>query len=115
VQGFHNSVISCRSSEAACEQLDRGEVDPGLAAANRGLEVLGKPAVAVQPGEGSLDHPAPRQDMKAGGLLGLLDDLDSPFPVLGERHSQLVAGITAVGEDMAQVFQWRRSEASPST
>jgi len=94
--------MSCRPSETARKQLDRREVDPRLAAADGGFEILGKPAVAVQPREGSLDHPASRQDLKAGGLIGSLDDPDAPFPVPGERGGQLVTGKTAIGEDMAQ-------------
>src|SRR5271170_5655275 len=95
------NAISCGSSETAREQLDRCKVEPRLAAAHRGFEILGQPAVAIEPGEGSLNHPAPRQDRKAGGSIGALDDLDLPLPVPGERGCQLVTSITAIGEDMA--------------
>src|SRR6516225_11719068 len=47
------------------------EVDPGVAAIDCGLEVLGEPAVTVQPGEGS-ELPSPTPDPK-----GLGDDLGS--------------------------------------
>ena len=93
---------SCGSSEAAREQLDRSEIDPRLAAAHRGFEVLGEPAVAVKPSKGSLDHPAPRQDREAGGVIGALDNLDPPLPVPGQCHCQLVTGVSAIREDMAQ-------------
>ena len=96
------NAISCGSSEAAREQLDRSEIDPRLAAAHRGFEVLGEPAVAVKPSKGSLDHPAPRQDREAGGVIGALDNLDPPLPVPGQCHCQLVTGVSAIREDMAQ-------------
>jgi len=103
--GIGEDTVGCGSSEATCQQLDRSEVDPGLAAIDCGLEVLSEPAVAVQPGEGSLDHPAPRQDMKAGGLIGSLDDLNAPFAAPGESRRQLVAGISAIGEDVTQPWE----------
>ena len=96
------STASCRSSQATREQLDRSKIDPRLTAAHRGLEVVGEPTVPIEPGEGSLDHPAPRQDRKAGGSVGALDHFDPPSPVPRQRCCQLVAGITAVGKDMAQ-------------
>src|SRR5271169_7118706 len=96
------NAISCGSSETAREKLDRSQVHPRLAAAHRGFEILGQPAITIKPGEGSLNDPAPRQERKAGGSIGALDDLDLPLPVPGERGCQLVTSITAIGEDMAQ-------------
>ncbi len=64
-------------------------------------EVLGEAAVAVQPGEGSLDDLAAGQEDEAFGLVGPLDDLDSPFADPAQRLPELVSGIAAIGKDMA--------------
>ena len=95
-------AIGCSASEPACEQLDGGKVNPGLAADGLCLEVFGQAAVAVEPGESSLDRPASWQELKSRGSIGPLDDLDLPLPVSGQRRRQLPAGIAAIGKDMAQ-------------
>ena len=61
-----------------------------------GLEVLGETSVAVEPGEGALDHPA--QLAKSGAVLGLAagdDRLDASRP---EFAAVLVLVIAAVGD-----------------
>ena len=95
-------TISCGPREPVREQLDRGEIEPSLAAGYHGLEVLGEAAVAVEPGEGSFDHPSTRQDVEAGGAIAAFDDVDAPLPVSREFRGELVAGITAIGKDMTQ-------------
>jgi len=79
-----------------------GDEHPGNRAGDRGLEVLGKPAAAAEPGEGAFEHPSARQDAEARGALGTLDDLKRPSPALGQRRAQLVAGVAAVGKDVPQ-------------
>jgi hypothetical protein len=41
-----------------------------------GLEVFGQAAVAVDPGEEALDHPAAGQNLEADLIGDLFDDLD---------------------------------------
>ena len=95
-------AIGCSPSEPAREQLDGGKVNPGLAAGGLCLEIFGQAAVAVEPGESSLDHPASWQELKSRGSIGPLDDHDLPLPVSGQSRRQLPAGIAAIGKDMAQ-------------
>jgi len=50
----------------------------------------------------SFDDPASWQDDKSLCGIGPFDDLDGPFADLPEGGPELVARITAIGEDMAQ-------------
>ena len=95
------ALLACGSSKPAREQLHRSEIEPDLTAGDGGLKVLGEAAVAVEPSEGSFDHPAARQDTRAG-TIGPFDDLDSPPGVSGQCRGQLIAGIAAIGKDMVQ-------------
>ena len=85
-----------------CEELDAGDHQPGKGAFNGGFKIFGQPAVAVEPSDGALDHPAPRQQGKALGAVGTLDDLDRPSPELGQRCFELGAGIAGIGKNVAQ-------------
>jgi hypothetical protein len=80
-----------------------GDEDPGDGAVDCGLEVLGETATAAQPGKGAFDNPSARQKHKGvlGGV-GALDDLEGPLTECGHGAAQLVAGITAIGENVAQ-------------
>src|SRR6516164_5410591 len=71
------ALLVCGSSKPAREQLHRSEIEPDLTAGDGGLKVFGEAAVAVEPSEGSFDHPVARQDTRAG-TIGPFDDLDSP-------------------------------------
>lgn len=86
------ALLVCGSSKPAREQLHRSEIEPDLTAGDGGLKVFGDAAVAVEPSEGSFDHPAARQDTRAG-TIGPFDDLDSPPAVSGQCRGQLIAGI----------------------
>jgi len=66
------------------------------------FEVLGEAAVAVQPGEGSFDDPATRQDFEALGAVGSLDDLDRPLADWPQCVPEFVPRIAAIGEQVAQ-------------
>ena len=81
---------------------DVREEDPGDGAGDRGLEILGEAAAAAEPGEGTLDDPASGQHFEPLGAIGALDDLDCPAAGLRQFQPQLVAGIAAIGEDVAQ-------------
>ena len=64
--------------DEAGEAADVDEERPGGRAFDGALEVLGEAAATAEQGEGSLDHPAPRQDDEALGGRGTLDDLERP-------------------------------------
>lgn len=66
------------------------------------LKVLGEAAVAIEPCQRSFDNPAARQNHEALGRICPLDDLDGPFADPSEGIPELVTGIAAIGEDMAQ-------------
>src|SRR5215469_4231575 len=95
------ALLVCGSSKPAREQLHRSEIEPDLTAGDGGLKVFGEAAVAVEPSEGPFDHPVARQDTRAG-TIGPFDDLDAPPAVPGQCRGQLIAGIAAIGKDMAQ-------------
>ena len=57
-------------------------------------------AVAAEPGERALDHPASSHDLESTFLVGALDDLQHHW-LIGEVGSKLVAGIAAIGEDVS--------------
>ncbi len=76
--------------------------DPGCGAFERGIEVLGKPSAASEPGEGALDHPAAGQEFKPFGGVGSLGDLKGPCSQRDHGVAQLVAGIAAIGEHVPQ-------------
>ena len=110
------ALLVCGPSEPAREQLHRSETEPDLTAGDGGLKVFGEAAVAVEPSDGSFDHPVARQDTRAG-TIGPFDDLDSPPAVSGQCRGRLIAGIAAIGKDMAQPREQiadRRQQAVPS-
>ena len=66
------------------------------------LEVLGETAVSVEPCQGSFDDPAARQKFEALCVVGALDDLDGPLADAAQGIAELVASITAIGEQVSQ-------------
>src|SRR6266851_3825589 len=93
--------MSC-ASEAAGQELDTGDHEPGESTFDGGLEILGETAVSVEPGDGALDHPAALDEVEARGGLDALDDFDRPLAELFECGLEFVAGVAGIGEDMAQ-------------
>src|SRR5215475_4133461 len=79
-----------------------GDKYPGGGATDGGLELLGKPSAATQPGKRSLDYPALWQQMKPTDPFWTFDDLNHPVAWLGKPLAQLLAGIAAIGEDVTQ-------------
>ena len=63
-----NRVFS-GSCEAAREELDAGEEDPGLGGLDGRLEVLGQPPFSIEPGERALDDPSAGQELEARSTL----------------------------------------------
>src|SRR6266567_7836283 len=96
----HAGSVSC---ESAGEQSHVGEEEPCGSAGDGGFEVLGQASAAPEPGEGTLDHPAPRQQLEAFDARWALDNLDRPRAAIGDGGLQLRAKIDTVGEDMRQV------------
>src|SRR5260370_11720783 len=88
------------SCETAGEKTDAGDQEPCLCAGDGGLEVLGEPAVASKPGEGSFDHPATGFCVEGADAWGSGDDLDCPFPQFGNCAEQSVSSVDAIGKDM---------------
>ena len=66
------------------------------------LEVLCEAAVAVEPSEGAFDDPSAGQQDEAFRNVGSFDDFDCPVAGLSEGVLEFVAGIAAIGENMAQ-------------
>ena len=88
--------------DAAGEQADMSEDDPGSCALDGGLEVLCKTSASVEPGEGSLYHPSAWQQDKAFGAVGAFDDFERPCAEPGQLLGELWACIIAISEEMAQ-------------
>ena len=79
-----------------------GYENPGKGAGDSRFKVLGKTSAASEPSEGTLDDPAARQNDEAFRQIGSFDDFDRPFAFTGECLSKFLAGVAAVGEDVAQ-------------
>ncbi len=56
-------------------------------------------AVAPEPGEGSLDNPAPPDNFKTALLVRALDDLEAN-PLCGQIGRELISLVTAIGKDL---------------
>ena len=69
-------ILRCLPWRSAGHELDASAEDPCGCGCDGCLEVLGEAAVAVQPGERSLDGPSAGQEVKALCGVGSLDDLD---------------------------------------
>ena len=52
--------------------------EPGVGADNGLLPIFRRPAAVPEPGEGVFDDPSPRQELKALGGVGPLDDFQRP-------------------------------------
>jgi hypothetical protein len=88
--------------EAAGQEPEVCDEDPGLGAGDGSLGVLCEPAAAAEPGEGQLNHPSSRQDFEALRMIGALDDLEGPSSNLAEAPLEFLAAISAIGEDVTQ-------------
>src|SRR6185437_1238812 len=95
-------VMTSGSCEAAREEPDAGEEEPRSGAGDGPLEVLGKAAAAAEPGEGALDHPSLRQELKAFDAGWALDDLDGPGTAVSDGIAQLWTAIDAIRENVSK-------------
>ena len=73
--GAIRPVSGPHSGQPSEGKLNRSEGHEGGQGFGEVLEILGKPPVAPEPGEGALDHPAERQHDKAFHVVAPLDDL----------------------------------------
>src|SRR4051812_36792465 len=87
--------------QPAHEQLDDGDDGHGGRGVDQALEVLGEAAVAAEPGEGALDHPAPWQQVEAGGVARPPDDLELQSLARGGVQSD-IAMIAGIGEQVTE-------------
>ena len=75
---------------------------PGNGAGDGRFEILRQSTAAAEPCESSFDDPSARQNFEALRRVGAFDDFDRPFTHALQRLAQFLAGIAAIGEDMAQ-------------
>lgn len=87
---------------SASEHTDGSDQRPCGGAFDGFLPVLCEASAPTQPCKGAFDDPAARQNLKALGGVGALDDLDGPFAHAGERAAQFLSGISSIGKDMTQ-------------
>ena len=78
------------------------EEEPCGSAGNGGFEILCEAPASAEPGEGSLHHPASRQEFEPAGGVRPLDDLNGPFADFGEAPIEFGTGIAAIGKHMPQ-------------
>src|SRR5216684_2729987 len=95
------NALGSSPCEAAGQQAQIGEKEPGCGAGNGGLEVLGETATAAQPGKGALDDPSSGQELEAFDARWPLDDLDGPRAAVVDGGEQLGAAVDAIGDDVA--------------
>lgn len=79
--------------------MDAGEGDEGGDGLGEVLVVFGDAAVAAEPGKGSLDDPAARQDHEAFRVVAALDDLHARHGNLGDGSRDLPGVVGAIGPD----------------
>jgi hypothetical protein len=58
--------------------------------------------VSIEPREGSLNNPSPREELEAGRVSGALDDLNRPVAEFGKGITQVGAIVDTVSEEVAQ-------------
>jgi GNAT superfamily N-acetyltransferase len=89
--------------QAACHEDGHGPVDVGFVVGGQAFVVAGAAAVAGDPCQDALDHPAAGQHLEGVGALGPFDDLHVQLqPLL--RPGQELAGVAA----SAQAWRMRR-------
>ena len=89
------------SGESSEHKPDARQSDEGDGGSVEVFVVLGQAPAAIDPGDGALDDPAPGDDLETLGLGGALDHLDPPGGI-GHGPAQLLAAVSAVGEDRLQ-------------
>lgn len=87
----------------------RYELEEGGCRGDRRLEVLGEPAVPVEPCEGALDHPAARMDDEAGLIGDAADDLHVDAGGVGHAF-----GVVALSAKALATNGWRERDVLSS-
>ena len=72
---FEMIVAFLRRRQSADHELDACDHNPGLGAGDGGFEDLGQRGVAIELGQGPLDHPSSPQNLEAFRGVGPLDYL----------------------------------------
>jgi len=86
------------SGQASEHDADHGEPDEGSDGARVSLEIARQAAIAADPGQGSFDDPALRQDDEFVRFV-TLDDLDRPMTCAGCGSRDAWPLIAGIGED----------------
>lgn len=86
------------TSEASQHEANHGDVDHGFGGARVAFVIAIEPAIAPQPAEGALDHPAARQHFECVAF-GALDDLHRAAPRLFGPSAQR-SGIASIGPEV---------------
>lgn len=82
--------------------MDHRDLDISASGFGEALIVAGEAAAAPDPADGSLDHPAPRQHLEAAGVVGALDDFETPAPSLAEEQVEAGSIIGTIGPDQIE-------------
>lgn len=75
--------------------------DPSFGAGDGSLDILCEPA--PEPGESAFNDPSLRQNLEAPGMIGALDDLQSPGADPGQASLQFLAAVAPIGEDVMSI------------
>jgi len=89
--------------DASGECADVSDEHPSDGAGDRRFEILDEAATTSEPREGPLDNPTAGERLEAFGDVRTFDDPQRPRAFTFQRGARLVAGVTAVGEDMTQL------------
>lgn len=82
-----------------------GDEQPCELGGGRAFEVFGQAPASAEPCKGTLDDPAPGQELEAFDSERSLNDLDRPRPTAGECVDKLFAAIDPVGKDMLKPWE----------
>ena len=86
---------------------------PGNGAGDGRFEIFRQSAAPAEPCESSFDHPSARQNFEPLRDVGASDYFERPFTNTFQRLAQFLAGIAAIGEDMAQPWIERKRCSVP--
>ena len=94
---YDSRRISC-PRKASEHDADHGQPDEGSDGAGVSLEIARQAAIAADPGQGSFNDPALRQDDKFVQFVAL-DDLDHPMAGVGSGSRGAWSLVAGIGED----------------
>lgn len=94
--------LRSRSRKARGVDSNVGAEGPRNGVLDGSLEILAKPATAIEPSEGALHNPAPRQKVEAFGGIAAPDNFARPAPEFSKSPLKFVSDVTAVSRDVTQ-------------